>query len=47
MKEMCQSHKPKVLPYLQWHEWARQKIKEKQKQKQCPHCKYWFFPEEF
>jgi hypothetical protein len=42
----CPSHKEK-LPYLQWHDWAKEQSKKGIKQIQCPVCKLWFFPSEF
>lgn len=39
------NHKPKnkELGYLEWHEWAENKIKRGAKQTQCPKCKMWLF----
>jgi hypothetical protein len=41
------SHNRKQLGYLQWHSWAEKLTKKGIRQKQCPICKLWLFPEEF
>ncbi|GAH17793.1 unnamed protein product [marine sediment metagenome] len=33
--------------YLDWHEWARVQLKGGLKQRRCPKCKLWRFPQEF
>lgn len=45
--EICKSHKPKKLTYIQWIEWSDKKIKRGAKQKQCHKCKRWLFKEEY
>lgn len=44
--KMCEHHKPKDLGYIAWHEWAADMNRKGLKQKRCPHCKLYFFPEE-
>lgn len=41
------SHNRKELGYMQWFAWADNLDKKGTKQKQCPICKLWLFPEEF
>jgi hypothetical protein len=43
----CLNHKPKQLAYLQWQDWAENKVKRGAKQKQCAKCGKWYFREEF
>jgi len=45
--DACSRHTPKLLAYLQWHDWADNKIKRGAKQKQCLKCGKWYFREEF
>jgi len=39
-------NKPPPTEYLAWHEWAEAQVKAGRKQKQCPGCKLWLFPQE-
>jgi hypothetical protein len=41
------NHKQNKLGYIQWNEWAENKIKKGETQRQCPLCKLWLFEEEF
>ena len=43
----CSRHKTNNMSYLQWHEWAENKIKRGAKQKQCPKCGRWYFRSEY
>ena len=45
----CQSHKPVLIKmgYLAAQSEAERRMKAGQKQKQCPVCHLWFFPDEF
>lgn len=45
--EPCETHNPKELPYLKWFEWAENKYRKGEMQKQCPKCKRWYFKEEY
>lgn len=45
--DMCDSHTPKVLLYIQQIAWAEKQAKKGLKQTQCKKCKRWFFPSEF
>ena len=47
IKDMCKSHKPKELPYIQRFEWAEDQASQGIEQAQCKKCKRWFFPSEF
>jgi hypothetical protein len=45
----CASHKPILIKmgYIAAHNEAERRMKKGQKQKQCPVCHLWFFPDEF
>lgn len=45
-EKACDNHKPNELDYLAWQDWADQKIKLGQKQKQCVKCGRWYFESE-
>jgi hypothetical protein len=47
INEMCKSHKPKRLSYVQRFNWADAQARNGFLQKQCPNCKRWFFPSEY
>lgn len=40
------AYDPPPSGYLQWHEWARAQIKAGLRQKRCPKCGLWRFPQE-
>jgi len=40
------NHNKKELGYMQWMAWAEKLTQDGIKQKQCPICKLWLFPEE-
>jgi hypothetical protein len=42
----CTSHKPIKKSYIEQQEWAEQKMKQGEQQKQCPKCLRWYFDEE-
>lgn len=46
---MCPKHKPVLskMYYLQAFAEADKRIKNGQKQKQCPDCLFWFFKDEY
>ena len=44
---MCPSHKPNLVSYVHWHDWAENQAKKGIKQTKCEKCKRWFFPSEF
>jgi hypothetical protein len=44
--EPCKKHKPHKLSYLEWTEYAENKIKHGAKQHRCNICGYWFFKSE-
>jgi len=46
-KTLCPSHKPVLLNYLEYLDWADEQEAKGIKQKQCEVCKHWFYPEEF
>ena len=46
-KEPCSNHNPIKLGYLEWQDWAENKTKQGEKQKQCTKCGRWYFNEEF
>jgi hypothetical protein len=46
-KEPCDWHRPKRLPYLERAKWADVQRLKGRKQKQCPDCGRWFFPDEW
>lgn len=41
------SHNKKELGYIAWHNWAEKLEEAGVRQKQCPLCKLWLYPEEF
>jgi hypothetical protein len=41
------NHNKKELGYMQWMTWAEKLTQKGIKQKICPVCKLWLFPEEF
>jgi hypothetical protein len=43
----CPEHKVKDMSYGEWQEWADQLHNKGIRQKQCPVCTRWLFPEEF
>jgi hypothetical protein len=45
----CKRHKPKLakMSYVSAFEEADRRIAKGQKQKQCPVCYLWFFPDEY
>jgi len=46
--KMCSWHNPhKIRNYVKWHSWAKELYSKGHRQKQCPDCKYWFFPQEW
>ena len=45
-REICPTHKPLDLGYLQWHTEAERRTKKGMKQKQCPKCKLWLWKDE-
>jgi hypothetical protein len=44
--EVCKTHKVKKLGMLEWYADVERRVKNKQKQTQCPKCKLWFWPDE-
>lgn len=47
MKEKCKFHRPANLGYMAFFTDAEKRSSKGEKQKRCPHCKYWFWPYEF
>jgi len=49
MKERCGTHisVKEKLGYMQWHNKSEEIHKKGIKQKQCPKCKLWFWPDEY
>lgn len=43
----CPQHKEHGLGYLQWQDYAKEHQKKYGKQKQCPECKRWYWPDEW
>lgn len=43
----CPWHQSPEMGYLRWHRDAEKRDAEGQKQKQCPVCGYWFWPDQF
>ncbi len=46
VNSMCESHKPKILPYILQDRWAEKQAEKGLKQTQCEKCNRWFFPSE-
>jgi len=43
----CKSHKDIKSGYMEWMGWSDGQMKKGARQKQCPICKRWFWPEEY
>lgn len=43
----CDFHPEKKLGYMAWHAYAEEQTRKGVKQKQCPTCRHWFFPDEY
>ena len=43
---ICKRHRPKKLPYIQWHQWAEKMVKRGSKQMFCGKCQRFYFPVE-
>lgn len=46
-KEKCPLHGDPQLPYLAWHEDAERRSTRGERQRRCPTCKLWIWPEFF
>lgn len=46
-KTICKKHKRKGLSYMAFIDYAEDQTAKGNKQKQCPDCGYWLFPEEW
>ena len=43
----CYYHTRSALPYIAWHSWAERRYRAGDRQRQCPDCGLWLFPEEW
>lgn len=46
-KEKCEWHKPDNLPYMAFFADGDRRTNNGETQRQCPDCRYWFWPHEF
>ena len=44
--EICPTHKPIKLGYIDWFSECEKRAKKKMKQKQCNKCLHWFWKDE-
>jgi hypothetical protein len=45
-KEPCKKHKVEELSYLAWHEYAKERTQNGDKQTECKVCGRWYFENE-
>ena len=48
--DVCEQFRPGDPPpsgYMAWHDWAYAQHKAGLRQRQCPECQLWLFPQEF